>query len=192
MRVNMSVRDSSRRKRGRGVIGKVLKSVVQPVVSSVPTLLNRAVDVLPVELHLPGYRFCGPGTKLEERLARGERGINELDEACREHDIAYAKFMDNENRREADQVLAGKAWKRVKAWNSGISERAYAAAVAAAMKAKSTFGGALCCRRRGAARKKKKTIRRRRTGVKRCGGVRKVNRGRKRASGLYLRPYRKN
>ena len=84
-----------RKKRmGRGVIGKLLKNTVPAIVSSVPTLINRAVDALPVELHLPGYRFCGPGTKLKERLARGERGINELDEACREHDIAYARYKD--------------------------------------------------------------------------------------------------
>ena len=87
----------------------MLKNVLPFVTRSVPTLINRAVDLLPVELHLPGYRFCGPGTRLEERLARGERGINELDEACREHDIAYAKYKDNERRRAADRVLAGKA-----------------------------------------------------------------------------------
>ena len=63
---------------------------------------------------MPGYRFCGPGTKLEERLARSDRGINELDEACREHDIAYSKYKDNEPRGIADRVLAGKAWERVK------------------------------------------------------------------------------
>ena len=102
------------------------------------------MDVLPVELHLPGYRFCGPGARLDEILARDERGINELDEACHEHDIAYAKYKDNERRRAADRVLAGKAWERVTALNSGISERAYGTAVAAAMKAKSALGGGLC------------------------------------------------
>lgn len=164
-------------KRGRGLVGSVI---------------NRAVDALPVELHLPGYKFCGPGTKLGERLARGERGINELDEACREHDIAYDRYKDNERRREADRKLADKAWTRVKAWNSGVSERAYAAAVAAAMKAKSALGG-------GGGRKKKK-----KTGSKRPktggGGEKKRRRMRRRsgkrrtksASGLYLRPYRKN
>ena len=36
------------------------------------------------------YSFAGPGTKLKERLARGDRGINSLDELARSHDIAYA------------------------------------------------------------------------------------------------------
>lgn len=177
---------SRTKQKGSGVVGNVLKRVVPALVSSVPGLVNRAVDVLPVELHLPGYRFCGPGTKLEERLARGERGINELDEACREHDIAYAKYKDNERRQIADRTLASKAWERVKASNSGISERAYAAAVAAAMKAKSALGSG-----RKRVTKKTKVSRRRKTrtrgGQKACKRVGK----RKTASGLYLRPYRK-
>ncbi|KAL4132177.1 hypothetical protein QTP88_009384 [Uroleucon formosanum] len=52
-------------------------------------LINSVINHLPVELHLPGYNFAGPGTKLKERLARGERGINNLDELARAHDIAY-------------------------------------------------------------------------------------------------------
>jgi hypothetical protein len=190
--------NQNKRTRGRGLIGKVFKTVVPAVVSSVPTLLNRAVDALPVELHLPGYRFCGPGTKLEERLSRGERGINQLDDACREHDIAYAKYKDNQRRRVADRILAGKAWERVKAWNSGVSERAYAAAVAATMKAKSALGSGMCCGggRRRRRRVKRKTTTRRKPGVSRRGGgsvrKRKVTRKRKTARGLYLRPYRKN
>ena len=149
------------------------------------------MDALPVEIHLPGYRFCGPGTKLGERLARGEHGINELDEACREHDIVYAEYKDNERRRIADRILAEKAWKRVKAWNSGVSERAYAAAVAAAMKAKSTLGGGHRRRRRHPPRRRrpcKKPTAHRKSG----GTIKKKKKKKKTASGLYLRPYRKN
>ena len=176
-----------RRKKGWGV-GNVLKNVVPSVVSSV---VNRAVDALPVELHLPGYRFCGPGTKLEERLARGDRGINQLDEACREHDIAYAQYKDNESRRIADRKLAEKAWGRVKALDSGISERAYATAVAAAMKAKSAIGS-------GRRRKNKKNVSSRGRGAgggmkkRRKRTVRTARKKKRTASGLYLRPYRKN
>ena len=173
-----------REKTGRGLVGNVFKSVAPTVVSLVPTLINRAVDALPVELHLPGYRFCGPGTKLGERLARGDHGINELDEACREHDIAYARYTDNEHRRIADRILAEKAWQRVKAWNSGVSERAYAAAVAAAMKAKSTLGGAHRRRRRRQGRRQR-APRRKVTRI-----TKKKTQKKKTASGLYLRPYR--
>lgn len=113
----------SKNKSCRRLIENVLKSVVASVAKSVPTLINQAVDILLAELHLPGYRFCGPGTNLEKRLARGDRGIDQLDEACREHDIAYAKYKDNENRSVAARVLSSKAWKRVKALNSGVDER---------------------------------------------------------------------
>ena len=44
-------------------------------------LVNSIIDKLPVELHIPGYQYCGPGTKLKERLARGDPGINPLDAA---------------------------------------------------------------------------------------------------------------
>ena len=55
-------------------------------------------------------RFCGPGTKLEKRLARGDTGINPLDSACKEHDIAYSENQsDIQARNIADQVLADKA-----------------------------------------------------------------------------------
>ena len=170
------------KKGGRGLVGKALKSMVPFVVDTVPTAINRAVDVLPVELHLPGYRFCGPGTKLEERLARGERGINQLDEACREHDIAYAKYKDNEHRQAADRVLAGKAWERVTALNSGVSERAYAAAVATAMEAKSTIGGGLCCKRK---RRSGKTTKLKKTKKK------NTNRNKTTANGSGVGPARK-
>jgi len=51
------------------------------------SLLNRAINVLPFELHIPGFQFCGPGMHLEKRLARDDRDINPLDAACREHDM---------------------------------------------------------------------------------------------------------
>jgi hypothetical protein len=39
------------------------------------------------ELHLPGYNYCGPFTKLDKRLAKGDERINKLDAGCKEHDI---------------------------------------------------------------------------------------------------------
>lgn len=69
--------------------------------------MNKVVDLLSVELHIPdGYRYCGPGTKLAEMLRRGDPGINRLDGACKEHDVAYAKYSDDKNRNIADRILA--------------------------------------------------------------------------------------
>ena len=51
-------------------------------------------------------------TKLRKRLARGDKGVNELDEACRQHDIAYSLTSDLTQRHKADSILAEKAWQR--------------------------------------------------------------------------------
>jgi len=58
------------------------------------SLLNRPINALPIELYIPGYQFCGPETRLEERLARSDRSINPLDAACREHDVTYSYRND--------------------------------------------------------------------------------------------------
>ncbi|XP_043471570.1 uncharacterized protein LOC122504497 [Leptopilina heterotoma] len=104
-------------------------------------LINKLINKLPFELHLPGYQYCGPGTKLAKRLDRGDPGVNPLDAACKEHDIAYSKNRENvEKRNAADRVLADKAWQRVFAPDARYSERAAAYAITNAMKAKSKFG----------------------------------------------------
>jgi len=130
-------------------------------------LLNRAIDALPFELHIPGYQFCGPGTHLEKRLARGDRGINPLDAACREHDIAYSHSNDLAERHVADKILADKARKRIIARNSTLGERAAAAAVWAAMKAKTKIGMGMKTK----AKTKKKTAKKRVLPTAKRGGI---------------------
>lgn len=103
-------------------------------------ILNSLINKLPVELHLPGYNYCGPGTKLKERLERGDRGVNPLDEACREHDIAYSQSKDINHRHIADKKLTEKAWERVFAKNSTWGERANSYIITNAMKAKVKLG----------------------------------------------------
>lgn len=76
------------------------------------------------------------GTKLDKRLARGDKGINPLDAACREHDIVYAKHRDSSERYKADLKLKEAAGKRVRARDASFGERAAAAAVSLAMRAK--------------------------------------------------------
>lgn len=130
----------------------------------ISSVLNKAIDLLPVEAHLPGgYQFCGPGTKLKQRLARGDKGINPLDGYCREHDIAYDRFSDSANRAKADSRLAEQAWRRVSASDASLAEKAAAWAVTTAMKTKAKFGGG---------RRRRKRRCRPRNG-----------------QGLYLRPY---
>lgn len=103
-------------------------------------ILNSLINKLPVELHLPGYQYCGPGTKLDKRLARGDPGINLLDKACKEHDIAYSQKSSVADRREADKILIEKAWQRVKSPDAKFSEKTGAWVVTNLMKAKTKMG----------------------------------------------------
>ena len=56
------------------------------------------------------YNYCGPGTKLEERLNSNDPSIHEpinrLDSICQGHDIACSKARgDISKRHEADNVM---------------------------------------------------------------------------------------
>lgn len=95
---------------------------------------------MPFEAHLPGYSYCGPGTKLKKRLARGDPGKNGLDKACKEHDIAYSENSNLSDRHKADLRLANQAWGRVKSKDSSIGEKIAAWGVTNAMKAKVKLG----------------------------------------------------
>lgn len=110
--------------------------------------LNKVIDSLPIELHIPGYRYCGPGTKLRKRLEEGQSGVNPLDEACKEHDIVYSENKDDLNRTAADKVLEDKAFQRFKSSKASLGEKIAALGVSAAMKAKRKLGMGLKKRRK--------------------------------------------
>lgn len=101
-------------------------------------ILNKAIDQLPFELHYPfgKYRYLGPGTKLKERLAKNQRGVNPLDEAAKLHDIAYSLYKDSDNRDIADEILEQKALERVTAKDASVGEKIAALITAGAMKTK--------------------------------------------------------
>ncbi|XP_026806037.1 uncharacterized protein LOC113549080 [Rhopalosiphum maidis] len=88
------------------------------------------------ETHFPGYHFCGPGTDFLERIARGQLGINKLDEACRLHDSVYTNSTDFKLRMEADMKLETQAWERVIAKDSSYKEKIAAWMVTNVMKVK--------------------------------------------------------
>ncbi|KAL4104852.1 hypothetical protein QTP88_020128 [Uroleucon formosanum] len=87
-----------------------------------------------------GYQYCGPDTNLRKRLARGDKGINLLDSACREHDIAYENSNSIADRNKADYILEQRAWDRFKSKDSSLKEKAVAWGVTTAMKAKRKIG----------------------------------------------------
>lgn len=149
-------------KKGMCVVCGAKKSQFLPSATqrSGGSLLNAALNKLPLpEMHvrLPGgvqsevvpggtfvdtekYSYCGPFTKLDRRLSQGYRGVNELDRACLNHDVAYAVHNDTAGRNAADDVLAAAASKI--ALDDGVPEweKKDARAVAAIMSAKSRFG----------------------------------------------------
>ncbi|KAE9526189.1 hypothetical protein AGLY_013820 [Aphis glycines] len=104
-------------------------------------LINTLINKLPIEHHVPGYQYCGPGTNLKKRLARGDKGINLLDSACRDHDIAYERSNSIADRNKADYILEQRAWDRFKSKDSSLKEKAVAWGVTTAMKAKRKVGG---------------------------------------------------
>lgn len=120
---------------------KIKKKVVRKAKKRGSGFIDKLIDKLPFEVHIPFYSYCGPGTKLEKRLARGDRGINLLDSACKRHDIAYSMNSDSENRSVADATLQQEAMKRVFSKDASLLERATSLGVAAAMKAKRTLSG---------------------------------------------------
>lgn len=103
-------------------------------------VVNSLINKLPFEVHVPGYQYCGPGTKLEKRLRRGDPGINALDRSCRSHDIAYSKSSNLQDRHKADYELEQRAWERVKSKDADLKEKAAAWAVVNIMKVKRKTG----------------------------------------------------
>lgn len=106
-------------------------------------IVNTLIDKLPFEAHLPGYSYCGPGTRLQRRLLRNEKGINPLDEACKAHDISYSQSSDIQDRHRADRALAEAAWSRVIAPDASLGERAASLLVTNIMKGKLHIGAGM-------------------------------------------------
>lgn len=102
------------------------------------SVLDKLINVTPFEIHLPGYQFLGPGTHLQERLDRGERGINPLDNACLQHDIAYSN-KSNTNHIKADRALAERAFSRMLSETSDADEKAAAMITVFCMVSKIAF-----------------------------------------------------
>lgn len=49
------------------------------------------------------YNFCGPGTNVQKRMARGDIGISALDNICKQHDISYSTARRGKDIRKADR-----------------------------------------------------------------------------------------
>lgn len=103
-------------------------------------LINNLIDKLPFEAHISGYQFCGPGTKLKERLLKGQTGVNALDSACLRHDLAYSQSKNLEDRHRADAELISAANQRLFARDTPLRERLASATVSSIIGLKKRFG----------------------------------------------------
>lgn len=130
-------------------------------------IINWMINRVPFELHVPTYRYLGPGTRLEEKLKTNTPGINPLDEAAKEHDIAYQLHSNLNDRHKADEILENKAWERVKSQNASIGERASAWLTTNVMKVKRRLGAGICQRYKK--RDKKFTFKNKNSAKKRVG-----------------------
>lgn len=96
------------------------------------------------EKHLPGYNYCGPGTRLDKRIGPGgvpkpgEAPINRVDNACMKHDLSYSKSKDLKQRHIADVELIHDIdaipKKSFGEWAGGVASKA-------GLKTKLLFGG---------------------------------------------------
>lgn len=68
------------------------------------SFLNKLINNLPFEMHLPGHNFTGPGTNLKKRLKPDgtpkswSKPINRVDKAAMKHDICYSTNKDTNTR----------------------------------------------------------------------------------------------
>lgn len=70
-----------------------------------PGFAGEAHLVLPTKHGLTRANFCGPGTHLRARQARGDKGVSQIDEACKVHDMLYSIAKSSEDVRKADERL---------------------------------------------------------------------------------------
>ena len=107
------------------------------------SILNKMINSLPVEMHLPGHNFTGPGTKLNKRLNADltpkawSKPINRIDKAAYNHDLAYLKNSDVKNRNKADKKML-EEMKNI--YNPTLRERMERGLVSSLIGAKARFG----------------------------------------------------
>ena len=80
---------------------KSFGSVIDKINSGLDAILPQAKDSIPLfpgEKHakkiqngeIISYNYAGPGTMFKERIARGDKGIDKIDEAAKIHDASYS------------------------------------------------------------------------------------------------------
>ena len=106
--------------------------------------LNKMINSLPVEMHLLGHNFTGPGTKLNKRLnadltpKEWSKPINRIDKAAYHHDICYLKNNDTETRNRVCDKNMLEEMKNI--YNPSLRERMERGLVSTLIGTKKRFG----------------------------------------------------
>lgn len=90
------------------------------------------------------HRLCGPGTKPQKRLKRGDQP---LDRSCLKHALFYSREKSTELLQKANKILAD-ATQRFHSTDAPLGEKLYALGVAGALKAKIKLGLGMKSRKR--------------------------------------------
>ena len=141
---------------GNCVICGSKKCAFLPKAKSGNGFLNNLIGNLPIELHLPAakgenvtngsfnnlqkYSYCGPGTRYEQRVKEGYKGVNELDSMCKLHDQFYNENSDTATRNISDVALAHRANEIANDVRFDPQQRRDANFVVMIMKNKARFG----------------------------------------------------
>ena len=67
--------------------------------------IQKLIEKTGKEFHWPKMNYLGPGTRLKERLKRGDRGVNRLDELAKIHDMDYSKAKNLQDKWKADDKM---------------------------------------------------------------------------------------
>ena len=142
----IETKNNRRMKRGTCVVcGKTKTQFVKS--SRGGSILNKMINSLPVEIHLPGHNFTGPGTKLNKRLnpdltpKKWSKPINRVDKAAYNHDICYLKNTDTVTRNAVCDKNMLKELKGI--YNPTIRERMERGLVSSLIGTKARFGWGL-------------------------------------------------
>ena len=67
--------------------------------------IQKLIEKTGKEFHWAKANYLGPGTRLQQRLKRGDRGVNRLHELAKIHDIDYSKAKSLKDKWKADDKM---------------------------------------------------------------------------------------
>ena len=67
--------------------------------------IQKLIEKTGKEFHWPKMNYLGPGTRLKERVRRGDRGVNRLDELAKIHDIDYSRAKNLKDKWKDDKMI---------------------------------------------------------------------------------------